>query len=422
MPVNREVQLRKTFINSAKAVVHHLEELGPDHHDRLSSFIEGIASNGLVLLGSSERYDQDLEAATRNAMRRPFGIETNTLSPNVQLILYPRMIYPPTEEYARKEREAGYEIRTEGSQAMLYILDGFSGERSQVENIAANLLFTGHMTGALLEGRYPTEAGEKSPEFLQQVKEALGVTTSYVRALDEAGRGRLYPRIARLYSLEEEGLNHEAHNFVVYQVEPLKTQGLFEAPRKNLPIATPALAVEQGTLYLHVSERDLPLRKASGRTKDVPAAPWQEFGRNRWNREHQLHGRYQLTEGDQILLVDFRLDSTHMPAEYGYFDTLEIALVTPESIRQHIVLGQEIYSEKEELLFLQAFGGRLPPEKDDIVFPIVVAGDFGFSEPTVREQLGLLANDKGVKPDVGRVLADVLKITSDGNLQKVAVK
>lgn len=419
MPANREAQLRNTFLTSAKNAAIYLEKVGGEHYNGLAPVVEAMTTNGVVLLGSSKRYDQDLEAATRNAMRRPFGIETNTLSPNVQLVLYPKMIYPTTEEYARDAKAEGYEVRTEGPQGMLYVLDGFQKERGQVENMSANLLFIGRMADALLNGKYPLETGERSPEFFQQVKEAFEASRKYVVTLDEARRGNLSPRIARLASLDEPGLEHEARNFVLYQAEPLKTPGIYEGSSEDVKVEPPTEAVQHGSLYLHLPDRDLPLRVADSGTKDVPASPWQEFGRNRWNRDHQLFGRYQLAEGEETLVVDFRLDSTHMPAKYGFFDTIEIAQFTPESIRQHIILGQEINSEKADLLFLQVFGARLDPEKDDTVFPVVVAGDFDFSEPTLRQQLGLLANDKSTKPDVGRVLADVLKITSSSNLQRV---
>lgn len=423
MPVNRETQLRNTFLNSAKDAAIHLQRVGGGHYEELLPIVEALTTNGVVLLGSSRRYDQDLEGATRNAMRRPFGIETNTLSPNVQLVLYPKIIYPASEVFAKDAKEEGYEVRTEGSQGMLYVLDGFRGEQGQVENMSANLLFVGRLADALLNGKYPLEAGERSPEFKQQVKEAFDVSRRYVDALDESKRGNLSPRIARLASLDESDLEREARNFVLYQVEPLKMPGIYEgATAGMLRVESPEEAVEQGNLLLHIPDRDLPLRVPDKGTKDIPALPWQEFGRNRWNRDHQLFGRYQFKDGDETLAVDFRLDSTHMPAKYGFFDILEITRQTPEAIREHIILGQEVNDEKAALLFLQAFGARIDPEKDDSVFPIVIAGGFNFKDPSVRQKLELLAGDKGVKPDVGRVLTDALKVTSDGSLQRISAQ
>lgn len=302
---------------------------------------------------------------------------------------------------------------------MLYVLDGFQAEKGQVENMAANLLFVGSMTDALLKDKYPLKTGERSPEFVQQVKEAFSLTKYYVDTLGEARRGNLSSRVARLASLDEAGLDQEARKFVLYQVEPLKAPGLYETSRED--VQSPLEAVQAGNLYLQLPDRDLPPRVADRKTTDGPTSPWHEFGRNRWNRDNQLFGRYQLTDGNEALAVDFKLDSTHMPAKYGFFDTIEITRQTAESVRQHIILGQEINDESAGLLFFQAFGGRIDPEKDDSVYPIVMAGDFDFKDPSIRQKLESLAHDKGVKPDVGRVLADVLKITSDGALQRVPV-
>lgn len=206
MSANKETQLTQILLKSVISAVRHYKALGNEDGHGLGALAEGLATNGLVLRGTSERYDKDLEVVTRNAMRRPFGIEVNTLSPNLQLVLYPETIFQAAEEYVNEAREEGFEVRTEGPQAMLYVLDGFTKERGKVENVTANLLFAGHMVDALLEGRYPLETGERSPEFLQQVREGLDETRRYIGMLDIAARARLTPRIARLGVLDDEQL------------------------------------------------------------------------------------------------------------------------------------------------------------------------------------------------------------------------
>lgn len=198
----------------------------------------------------------------------------------------------------------------------------------------------------------------------------------------------------------------------------MKMPGLYELEKTDIPQETPEEAVKNGTLYLHLDERDLPQRVKDRETHDVLSLPWTEYGKNRWNRSHQLFGRYETFTDDGSLQVDFRLDSTHIPALYGFFDTIEITRATREGIQEHIIFGQEL-GEQADLNLLQFFGARLTPEQlQDSVVPIIIAGDFDFDNAQTRELLDKLATDKGTKPDVGRVVADVLRLSAKSRLQR----
>ncbi len=418
MQANKERQSTQGFLYAAVTAARHYQALGNREGDGIGGLVEALGSNGMVLRGTSERYDQDLEIATRNATQRPFGIELNTLSPNIQLILYPRMIFHPSTEDIEAAKEEDIITRTDGPQAMLYILDGFTKESSQVENLTANLLFAGHMTDALLEARYPLEREERSPEFMQQVRECLGEVRRYIGMLDIAARAKLTPRIARLGTLDDEELAREARNFCLYEVEPLKMPGLYEPQRDDVHIETPQEAVQNGNSYLHVTERNLPLRPGTARTKDIPKKPWVEYGRNRWNRSHQLFGRYELEEAG--LKVDFRFDSTHFPGKYHFFDKIEITQEAGGE-RKQVILGQEVdparQAEGEAKAWSDPSGLDNLFHKADFVFPVILAGDFDFSSQSARRYLGQLANDKGTKPDVAVVLEDILTLASQGQLR-----
>ena len=352
-------------------------------------------------------------------MRRPFGIEMETLTPSTQVVLYPVMVYKPDGELREMAKEEGYEVREDGVQTMVYFLDEFEREAGNIHNVGANLLFVSHMIDAALNGRYPLEQGERSTEFAGEVRGALSDVREFIAALSPEQRASLSPHITRIALLDDEGLAREAQRRVLYNTEPIKMPGLYEPGQAEITQLTPEQAVQNGQLYLKLDERDFPRRpKGSGAT-GVPSKPWVEYGKNSWNRSHQLFGRYETPITEGALRVDFRLDSTHMPALYGFFDTIELSRITEEGIREHIIFGQEM-GEKVELAFLQAFGARLTPEQlQDSVIPIIVAGNFDFANEHTRGLLRKLAADKGVKPDVGRVIADVLRLSAEGRLQKV---
>lgn len=414
-----EERLRAAFQTSAQPLVEHLHGLGEPHYDRFCAFMEGIATNGTIIFWGTKRYDQDMERAGQNAMRRPFGIEMGTLTPSMQVILYPMTVYKPDDEQRAMAKEEGYEVREEGTQTMVYFLDEFEGETGRTHDLAANLVFVSHMVDAALKGRYPFEQGERSTEFAGEVRGALSDAREYIGTLTPEQRATLSPRVARIALLDDEGLAREAQRRVLYDAEPMKAPGLYEPGQPDIPQLTPAQAVQNGELYLKLDERELPQRVKGRGTTDVPSSPWTEHGKNRWNRSHQLFGRYEAPIADGDLRVDFRLDSTHMPALYGFFDTIEVTRTNPEGICEHSLLGQEM-GEKANLAFLQFFGAKLTPEQlQNSVIPVIIAGNFDFANPQTRELLEKLAADKGTKPDVGRVIADVLRLSAEGRLQRI---
>ena len=65
-----------------------------------------------------------------------------------------------------------------------------------------------------------------------------------------------------------------------------------------------------------------------------------EFTGNEWNSDYQLFGRYVYDADGIIIQVDYRLDSTHLPARYKYFSALEITLLKPNGAKQRNVFGQ----------------------------------------------------------------------------------
>lgn len=418
----QDIRLITAFCKTGQNAVIHLKEMHGEDDQRLAPFMDAIVDQGAIVLPTTDRYYKDMEMAGRNALQRLFGIELDTLSPNIQLILYPKMIYKPTKEELKEAKKEGYEMRTEGPQAMIYVLDGFENKAQDVENMAANLYFIGHMVRALLENKYPIETGERSPEFKAEVKQALALVREYNEKLLDTRRKKLSPIIARISKLDETELEEEAHKFTLYHVQPMKMPGLYESERIDAPSEKPKEAVRNKILYLHLDERDLPLRIKEEKTENVPSLPWKEYGKNRWNRSHQLFGRYEAPTIDGALRVDFRLDSTHMPALYGFFDTIEITKTRDSEIKEHIIFGQEM-GGKAELAFLQFFGANLTPEQlQDSVVPIIIAGKLDFSNSETQELLRKLAEDKGTKPDVGRVVADVLRLGKEGRLKRLSKK
>lgn len=415
-------RLRVALRTQVQPLAEHLNglTLGQSNYiDRVGDFLNGIATNGVQIFWGTKRYDQDMEHAGRNTTRRPFGIELSTLSPTTQVVLYPTTIYKPDDERRQMAKEEGFEVRESGTQVMVYFLDGFESEVDNLYNLSANLLFISHMVGAALDTRYPLEQGERSREFLQEVRAGLGIVKDYVGALPDEQKKQLAPHIARMATVSDGELNTEAQRHVLYNAEPMKMPGLYESEQTDTAQETPEQAVQNGTLYLHLDERGLPLRIRNRETRDVPVKPWVEYGRNRWNRSHQLFGRYEAPTSDGSLQLDFRLDSTHMPSFYGFFDTLEITRTTEATIREHILFGQEM-GEKANLTVFQFFGARLTPEQlQDSVIPIIISGDFDFTNLQTRELLGKLATDKDVKPDIGRVVSDILRLSTQGRLQRV---
>ena len=357
--------------------------------------------------------------------------EMHSCLTHIQLLLYPEIVYKPIAEDRTIAKEEGLEVRTKGPQAMLYVLDEYAGEVGQVENLTANIIFSGHMADAALNNRFPFKTGERSSEFQKAVKEAFEKAQRYVLALEEESRGKLLPRISKLGDLNEIALKQTARNFVLYEVEPLKTQGLIEVPLKDDINLSPADAIATGQTYLHCDERELPFINPLGDSSytGVHAEAWSEYGRNRWDRDNHLYGRYVTQVDGDRLCLDFKLDSTHFPSPYGFFDIMEIQGPPKDGSEQHILIGQEVNRKMEPLAMSAIFAqpqrniGEIYRElPDKLVYPVVVAGDFNFSIPSIKERLEQLAADKGTKVEIAAVLRDILTLASQDKLNRLATK
>jgi len=193
-----------------------LSQLGIGKKRFSKPFFDSLYSNCVVLIRSSERYENEMEE-----LRKSLGIEMNTLSANMQLFLSPSLLYDPPSPLEEAARKRGVTIRTKGPQAILFLLDGIPQEAENKGNFTANLLFINHLTGALLEKRYPFEKGERPIEFQQIAREGLEIVKDYLRKLEahpDLGKGlNLAPRIARIASLDENGLDQEAQKITLCQ-------------------------------------------------------------------------------------------------------------------------------------------------------------------------------------------------------------
>jgi len=407
------------------SVLSVVAPLGEEHYDLIEPLVTGLGTKGMVMLYGSERFFSDMERAGRNTTRPPFGLEVTTLSDDLSLVLYPHMIYKPDDEDRKNAAEEDFEVRTEGPQAMLYVMDGFLKSSENRPNTTANLVFACHLIGGLLEGKYPIESDNASPEFNALVKAAVEKVRSFASVLPPEQRSQLEGRIAAVSGLSDGQIDQFVADYIRYQTELIKMPGLREPG--NLLMKPDELGerakdvVIKQREYLRLTDRNLP--EITGPADQLPPTPWREFGTNRWNRDHQLFGRYEVPTQDGVLRVDFRLDSTHMPAKYGFFETIEITESVDDQIRQQIVLGQEVDREKEPLMMVAMMTGGEAAEKimeeNQIVFPIIIAGDFDFSKPELRELLDSLAGEKGTKPDVSKPLADTLRFSKEGRLTRL---
>ncbi len=413
--IPKEIEVHSAFVDRYKAVTANVRTLGSDYYPYLRPFTAAMNNNGLVVVPSTNRYDQDLKATA--SLQPPYGLELNTLSHNAKLVLSPKMTYEITQLDAARLTVKGIRPRMSGPQASLYLLDGFKDEEITAEAMTANIAFIGSMSEALLKGKYPLQKDHRSLEFEEQVVNAFKAVNKYLKGLTEGQKAKISPYIINIGELDEAEINNFVIKFIDYQVELTKEFGLIERDsllrRQEDPVETAQAAVVLGTEYLHCSDRNFPPIIAD---QDIPALPWREYGRNRWNRDHQLFGRYEVA--DAKLKVDFRLDSTHFPAKYHFFDTVEMVQET-EAGRLHIIFGQEVDKNREVEAELKAY--KDPTHLDQLfhkagfVFPIVLAGSFNNFEQA-RPYLEILANDKGTKPDVSVVLGDFLDLSSQGKL------
>lgn len=406
-PTDAQIRVHHTFLdnlNASKVIFQSslLEELtgfnSETEGDSLANeYTEAMLRNQIVFCFGSELYERHMGQVGRDAMRRPFGIEMGTLLPHVKLVLSPYMAFGADEQTVQLAEEAGVTIVEDGPQAILYYLDE-SAEKKEPVNFVANFsLFMPTMSLALINGAYPLEQGERSPEFQERVESALDLVRRYVNELPEDLHEKLSPSIAAIGMLGDEGLKRYATDYVRYQAEPMKMPGLRE--RSWFKKETPKEAIEQGTEHLHVSVRNLPLR--SGERDDTPALPWREYAINRYNRDRELFGRYEHPDSKRLLRVDYALDTTHMPEKYGFFHELEIMEMVDNQVQQHVILGYED-------------GNPIDPNS---VFPIIVAGEYDFQRQ--RAALQQLAKDPGTKPEIARVIADILALHEQGRLQTV---
>ncbi len=395
-----EDRIAEAFVNMLEQSLNYFDD--DMHLEYFLKMASSMVKYDTALFYGTKTYEEHMKKAEQNAWRRPFGIEMHTFSQNMQLVLYPQTVFQLSPERQEENRQEGYEAHKEGPQAMLYIFDGFVKENKDMAAFGANATFIGYMTDALVNGSYPLETGERSPEFLEQVKGALNAVKNYANSLSADEKSKLPINILNLVEYNDAQLNQEAHNIVLYRTEPIKARGLYESDRDDITKETPQEAVQSNVLYLHLDARAMPKRAGGKGKKDVPSLPWTEYGTNRWNRDHHLYGRYELrkgTNGLEALTVDYKLDSTHFPLNYGFFHTLEIAAAHEGMPSQHIILGQE--------------AGEL-----FIASPIIAAGDFDFSGEENRKYLTLLANDKGTKKEVANVLKDVLRLAEEEKLER----
>lgn len=406
-PTDAQIRVHRTFLdnlNASKEIFQSslLEELtgfnSETGGDSLANeYTEAMLRNQIVFCFGSELYERHMGQVGRDAMRRPFGIEMGTLSPHARLVLSYSMVFGADEQTVQLAEEEEVTIAEEGPQAILYFLDGSSKEKEPVNFVANFSLFMPTMSLALINGAYPLEHGERSPEFQVRVERALDLVRRYVNELPEDLHGKISPSIAAIGMLDDEGLKRYATDYVRYQAEPMKMPGLLE--RSWFTREAPKEAIEQGTEDLHMSVRNLPLR--SSELDDTPTLPWKEYATNRYNRDRKLFGRYEHPDKERILRVDYALDTTHMPEKYGFYHELEITELAEGEIRKHIILGQED-------------GNPIDPNS---VFPIIVAGEYDFQRQ--RETLQQLAKDPGTKPEIARVIADILALHEQGMLQTV---
>lgn len=395
-----EERVRASFTLAAQNVVPILELLDSERKKELRPFKEAALNNGAVMRFGSSTYEEDMKNAGQNAWQRPFGIDMGTLSPNIRLVLNPSMVFLPDKWEEKEAKKEGVLLKKDGPQAMIYLLDGFEHETGKSILLAANFLFMSTMIVSLLNGKYPLQEGERSAEFLDIVHETFGKIASYINSLSQEQKEQLPTWVLDLTDevVREQGIR----DFILYHTEAIKTPGLIETER-GIYIA-PGEAVERKEEYLKLSSRRLPKRPTG--EKGVPSLPWVEYATNRYNRDHQLFGRYESTLNSSMLRVDYKLDTTHFPARYGFFHAIEIIEILSNGDVEHVILGQEV-------------GHLFNPNS---VFPIIVAGDFDFRKPKVREALDRLAADPETKQEVARVLMDVFKLVEAGKLERVAYK
>ncbi|MEX0616758.1 MAG: hypothetical protein WD231_03040 [Candidatus Woykebacteria bacterium] len=389
---------------------------------------------------SSQERDQFIEVIAMAG--KPYGILLPTFSPHIEVLLLPYRI-DLTGEFTEEDREEfcrgctdeeweelKAELNRQSSQTIVFH-DGRNAVRMSATELTANYLFIASMSKASVEGKYPHDKGDISPEFKECLAEAFRLVAHYVQGLSREEVEKL-PAYLRKVSLATDGgfgaltFYRFASEFAFYQCQTA-TAFLDDSWSDEVERTLNSVeALAQGETYLHCEERNLFLRARRDRNS-IPNPPWVEYCSNRWSFKHKIYGRYEWRAEDRLLRVDYLLDSTHIPGRYGFFSKLEIVEETWVG-RQHIVLGQEFYRKHEMFLTFLAMGmvakedgsPLTPEEKDEetkgVVIPVVSAGSFDFLEPVSRQLLQDLANDPAAKQDIARVIKDTLEFAADGTL------
>lgn len=396
--MSNEDKVFETLRNAAQAVEAELENCRPEIDEVIIEFTQGIISNKNVLMFGTKNYDAHMDQQRERAgTQRPFGVELDTLTQNVQLILYPGIIFPVDDTDPKLANDEGQEVHTDGPQAILYALDGIEKDVEDPQIAAANTIFIAFMTHALHTTAYPPQEEEQSDAFKSEVAKAIKAVKEYLAMLTEGKIANLPNRLKRIHELSDDKVPEYADEFVTFHAEAMKMPGLYIATDGEREL--PSDAIEKGTEYLHLSQRDLPQRKIDG-----PAYPWVEYATNTWNRSHKLFGRYEAQHnGSTTLRVDYMLDSTHFPLNYGFFSLLEINEISESNIAQHVIIGQDVK-------------GFFEP------FPAIVAGEFDFSNFDNVTRLMKLANDLNTKKEIAAVLQDILSQSGNGTLQRASDK
>ncbi|HSX18899.1 MAG TPA: hypothetical protein VLE91_02060 [Candidatus Saccharimonadales bacterium] len=416
--VGQSMELSLTLVDSL-----NLPEADKDFY--FQGFVNGIASSQFIVRGSDEEYEADQPPT--NAWVAPCGIEVPTFSRGLSVSLLNHRRYDDpnplgdiredeiaenltqaeAERKITREELEEYKSKTvrEGPQALFHYHDAFLNESHNNPLFAANTFFAVHMAQGMADGKFSVAEGNPgTEEFKAHLIEGLKLVKRFISALDVLDYVKLNEQLRGIRQMDDATLAEYAEQILLIRVGVVKSPGIVDnwTIEKRKRQLGPREAIEAGKSYLNCDFRDLPLNDETNANAPQPESlAWIEYTTNNWNNNHQLFGRYEAEVGDKSTLqVDYMLDSTHFPAKYGFFSDIEITLKTEDETPKRILLGQEV-------------GG---PE---LVFPIVVAGDLDFKDPDARSKLDILATDPKVKPDVGKVIADVLRISEAGQVERL---
>lgn len=161
----------------------------------------------------------------------------------------------------------------------------------------------------------------------------------------------------------------------------------------------PEDAIEGHREYLGLSAMHLPQQLPGQR--GVPSLPWTEYTDNRFGRDRNLFGRYEMVGRGGIVRADYRLHGVAKSLRYRYFDVLELFHIAPDGDTQHLVIAPS----------------SIPSNVIDAESIILdVFWEFDFRNPSIRNALDALVVDPGTKVEVARVIMDVFKSVQAGQL------